>query len=146
MLKVNYDVLKEKTNNYDSLSIGDKYSLGSKVYNLMATADKDKINSILEQVGLKRLFKNATETVLINVKKGMTIVPESNQRQMTLIFPKETQDASSAYFEIVDLAEKMGKDNLEKLVIVGFFMSEENMEIIQAYNLLSPEVSEILNG
>lgn len=145
MLRVNYEILKEKTNNYDSLSIGEKYSLGNKVYNLIATADKDKVNNVLEKVGLKKLFKNATDIVIINIEKGMTIVPDSSQRQITLIFPKESQDKSDAYFEVVNLANKMGKDIIEKLIIIGFFMIEENMEIIQSYNLLSSEISEILN-
>ena len=145
MLKVNYEVLNSKVSNFNSLKTGEKYALSNKVFNMLSTADKRKIEDVLVKSTIKDLYDRAESLVLAKTNEGMILVPETLTRIMTLVFSSNDQDTTGSFFEVSTLAKKLSEDPLENLVIIGFFMDEDRMNIIQAYNLLSPEITGMLN-
>ena len=145
MLKINYDTLNSKTSHYSSLDIKEKYVLSNKIFNMVATTDKQSLESTLEKSGVKELFERAEVLVLSKAQQGMIIVPEPRKREITLVFSSIDNDVTGPFFEISKLAERMGSTNVEKLLILGFFMNEDKMNVIQAYNLLSNEISGLIN-
>lgn len=145
MLKANYEILEKKLEGFDSLPVGEKYLRSEKLYKTLEVADTDKINSVLKETGVELLYKSAEQDVMTELKKDMKIV-SSKARQLNLLYPNEKKDAVISFFEVSNLADKLGKSNLEKSIIIGFFMNEERMNIIQIFNHLSPKISAIVEG
>jgi hypothetical protein len=145
MLKIDYSTLNKKVSDYDSMSISGKYSMSNRIFNTLINADREKVKEVLLNSGMNDLYSRAESLVFASVKKGMNIVADSNKREITLIFKDEKKDQQASFFEIENLVSKMTSDNLERLIVLGFFMNEEKMITIQSYNLISSEISGIIN-
>lgn len=146
MLKFNIDEIKRKISDYSKKTIGEKYVLSNKIYNTFLIIDPKFIDDVFSKTKIDILYKNATMIVSKNISNGMVVVPNLLNRDLTLIFKDESKDVTEPFFEIVDLVEKLTKDNLERLILIGFFMNEDRMAIIQSFNILTNEIMGILYG
>lgn len=143
---VNINILNSKLFNFENLSIKEKYIISKKVFDTLNNSDKEALISILDNSGISSLYKRALSIVSFNIKKNMVIVPEFYIRNISLLFNDSSLDKTGDFFEIVDLAKKMSKDILTQSIIIGFFMDEEKMTVIQSYFLLNPEIKGIIYG
>lgn len=137
-MQINYSMLDEKIRGYEKFSIGEKYKMGELVVKALSIGDKVRLAQILKETGIESLYEKACDKVDFETKQGMRLVPMD--REMFLIFRDESKDNKREFFEICELAEKLGKSALDKLVIIGYFMNQERMNIIQAYQILTGAV------
>jgi len=133
---INYETLNEQIKDFSSKNSKEKYVLSFKIYKMLAQFDPGKVIEILTKTSILQIFDRAKSIVEMEIKEGMILFPEAQFGRMTLLFKDDKKDLSDSFFDIEKLALKLGKDTLSQILIIGFFMNESRMNIIQAYHLL----------
>jgi len=138
MVTLNREILLKKAIEISSYELGQKYIWANKIYQSLLLADPEDVNRILDKTKISELYQVAAAYVNVQIKQGMLIL--TDRRNINLIFENKEKDLSVNFFEINDLAKKVTTDPLEQLIVLGFFMKEESMSIIQAYQALTGKV------
>lgn len=139
-MQVNFDRLQNKVKEVlnSNLPVGQVYVFAKKVHDVVNLGNKELMTKIYQEK-IAPIYERAQEEVNHLLASKAVIVPEHSQRAISIIFPNENSDKSGNFFEVKTLAEKLSNDDIERMVILGFFLCEERMTIIQAYNLIAEE-------
>lgn len=141
---VNYQTLNLKIADFETKTKREKFETAQLVYKTLAQFDPEKVREVLINREVLKIYDRAKFLVEDQVKKGMILYPDPQKNLMGLLFPDSQKDVLEDFFDIEKFAKKLGKDLLEIVIILGFFMNESRMNTIQAYNLLTEEVRDLL--